>query len=178
MKNLCIAIIGISLLAGCTTVPQSTNPSLDPAGTEPGLDWITYRDPQDRFTLRYPSDWLQTDATTEVQFWDNLDDDVNSVKMALIQETRTDEQIQSQAPEDMGPNFQRNFYTYDVNGHPTFTEVGSSDIAQYRTYYYDLADGSRLALIAWLHDNNEKIWQDSLSVQQSFQWVEGISPKE
>ena len=113
-----------------------------------------------------------------MQFWDNLDDDVNSVKMALIPETRTDEQIQSQAPEDWGPNFQRNFYTYDVNGHPTFTEVGSSDIAQYRTYYYDLANGSRLAFIAWLHDNNEKIWQDSLSVQQSFQWVEGISPKE
>ena len=180
MKKLFIALVGMSVLAGCTAVAPSTpfTPSISNEElpvlqyAEPGSDWVTYEDPLKRFTLRYPPDWLQTDAQAEVQFWDNLDDDVNSVKLALVSETRTNEQIQAQVPEDLGPNFRREFYTYDVNGHPTFTEVGWSDLTQYRTYYYELNDGTRLAFIAWLHDADDTNWQNALSVQQSFQWWE------
>lgn len=172
-------------LAGCAsqapeapeaTPPLSTTDSTDEVlalqYAEPGPDWLTYHDPEGRFAIDYPPDWLQTDATTEIQFWDDLSDDVNSIKMSLRTETRSPEEIQSQEPEDIGPHFQRHFYTYDVNGHPTLAEVGWSDIASYRTYYYELNDGTQLSFNAWFHDDDDAIWQDALTIQQSFKWLE------
>ena len=137
---------------------------------EPASDWLTYTDPDGRFRLKYPSDWLQTNATTEVQFWDNLDDDVNSIKMFIREESRTIDQIQAQEPEDIGPNFRREFYYYNVNGRVAFVEIGLSDLANYRTYYYDLG-GDLIAFTAFFHDDNENVWWDALTVQQSFEFL-------
>lgn len=172
------------MFAGCTSdepyYTTESNPTIFPADgelpvvayAEAGPDWTIYTDPQNRFTLKYPTDWVQTDATNEVQFWDNLDDGVNSIKMSLTEETRSIEEILSQEPEDFGPNFERYFYFYDVNGRVAMSEVGMSDISDYRTYYYDLGDGELVALTALFHDDDEQAWHDALSIQQSFQLMD------
>lgn len=76
MKKIIVALLlGVGVFAGCQN---------------PYEGWNTYSDPQGAFTLRIPSDWIQTDAKDEVQFWDNLDDGKNSIKMILTRKETTE----------------------------------------------------------------------------------------
>lgn len=177
MKKLILLTASMLALAGCGLAGSETLPA--PASSNenpvtildiapPGNDWLTYRDPDGRFELKYPPDWDQTTGGGEIQFWDNFDDGVNSIKMALVEEPRTFEEIMARRPEDRGPSFQNQFDHYLVNGNPILVKLGWGGDSSHRIHYYDLGDHGRFAFIAWFHDENDRVWQDAATMQQSF----------
>ena len=118
----------VGVLAGCQPDPYA--------------GWNTYSDPQGEFTVRYPTDWTQTDATDEVQFWDSFDDGQNSIKMVLTKDSTT------------------------LNGKEVKITRGTSLNVPYQTYEYPF-DTFMLNLTALFNDDTPEFRELATKVQES-----------
>lgn len=186
MKKLILVVVALLLVSGCSFNESPSESSDRPIKPTPGEiiipvenqtegvftdDWQTYVDPDGRFQLSYPPGWLQTDGGGEIQFWDELDDGVNSVKMALIKtDNASFDELKIASTQDRGPHFTHTFLETTTHTIPTLIEYGESDTVHYRAFYYQL-DNTIFQYNALFHDDNIQVWDLALRVQDSFQRV-------
>lgn len=146
MKKLFVALAAVlllALLAGCQAEPSQ------PVTPDPYEGWNTYTDPQGAFALRYPSDWTQTDAKDEVQFWDNFDDGQNSIKISL-----TTEPINTTEP----------------NNKEVIIARGTSLNTPYQRYEYPFGTFT-LSLTALFNDDTPELRELATKVQESINFT-------
>lgn len=136
------------------------------AAPSPALSGSLYAAPDGRFTLTLPDDWTQTEALSEVQFWDSFDDGVNSVKLVLIS-TDFSSLNAVESRTETGIPFEHTFESTTLNTVPVLIETGLNERSHYRTYYYGLKDGV-VALNALFQDDNATIDAQAKTVQDSF----------
>lgn len=129
--------------------------------------WQTYYDPDDRFELAYPPDWKVATASGEIQFFDDLTDGKNSVKLSLFEESRTLDEIQTLTEEDRSTQTVEKFETAEVNGLPVLIRHATNAWGESTLYYYGVQDHV-FALVALYFDNDSTIREQVAMVQRSF----------
>ena len=142
----------IGVLAGCQALQA----------IDPYEGWNTYSDPQGEFTLRYPADWTQTDATGEVQFWDSFDDGKNSVKMVLVKK----EGVQEKAIENPTKTVQET-QPVTLNGKEVTVTRGTSLGTPYQRYEYPF-ETFAFSITALFNDDTSEFRALATKVQESF----------
>lgn len=132
--------------------------------------WALYNDPQGRFEFSYPADWLRRTATTEVQFFDSIDDGTSSIKVVLFEETRSWEEIQMLTEEDESTQTEEVFEETEINGIPVLIRQARNAWGESETVYYQL-DGAMVALVAMYFDDKEEIRDQVHTMQTSFRAI-------
>lgn len=160
MKQTILLLLSIILL-GCQ------GPTLAPS--EPGvpnyadLDHLFYEDPEGLFSFEYPSDWIMTESSNEIQFWNNLEEGQNTLKVALFESDKDFEIIQERNPN-------ATYQTTETNAIPTLIKNGSL-MGDYQIYYYDLGD-TIVGLSAYFDGESPEVREQATQVQQSFRTTE------
>ncbi len=168
MKKIIVALLlGVSLFAGCQAEPgQTVTPN-------PYEGWNTYAAPQGAFTLRYPSDWTQTDAKDEVQFWDNLSDGKNSIKIILVQRetTQAEDETRETSESSINPTQTiRETQPINLNGKEVTITRGTSLNTPYQRYEYPF-ETFTLDITALFNDDTPELRELATKVQESINFT-------
>ncbi|MDP2624899.1 MAG: hypothetical protein Q8P27_01805, partial [Candidatus Peregrinibacteria bacterium] len=94
-------LLQVSILPGCASDISEVSDTVGTSNSPNVSQWQDYTDPGGRFKLFYPPDWIQTESLRETQFWEPFEDGINSVKVALFEESRFSfEAIQTEFKEE------------------------------------------------------------------------------
>lgn len=156
------------------TTMETTAPSEEP--TIDTSNWLTYLNEQEGFSFKYPADWLQTEGGGEIQFWDSLEDGVNSIKMALTgpsitkytNYTSLEEVIEKDETQNFSSEYRNTFSRAEINGLSVLIKQGEA-FGPHRIVYYQLSNGSIYALAAYFHTDELEYRKKAEAVQNSFQ---------
>lgn len=154
-------------LPGCALIEEASRATPEENSKKVSL----YQDPEGRFQLEYPADWVVSQAATEVQFFDSLEDGVNSIKLSLFEETRTLEEIQTLSAEDQATQTVETFETTEVNGVPALVRQATNVWVASETYYYSLGE-EVIALVALYLEDSDALRNEVRQIQNSFQQKE------
>ena len=151
MKKIFIFIISIGLLSGCQLGSAT--------------ELATYNDPQDRFQFSYPTEWIQTQGSDEIQFWDQLGED-NSLKMVLFVHEEDFYTVAREISNDSNAE-----YTYeDINEIPVLIKQGDF-LTDYEIYYYRLPDDTVVSLAAYFTKSSSRVREQAETTQRSFRTI-------